>query len=684
MAVPGFASENGLKEDMRTSIRFVGLILTAMLLWGGSQMAFAQKVLMLTTNIAAPNAENSDAIQAYTNLQNEFQNVVGAANLTRMSVLSNANAISQATFTSAPGPYDIVIVAGTYRPIDDTNWTVIQNAVANRWANSIVFFVDGCCEGGNGGNAAKMVKALNGGAATSFALGSGASGYATFPLNTNSPFASSFTGLNPFAGGDITYINNVPASNALYLATGTQPANFPAAGATPVNSVYGLLVPTAQSNAGKGACLFAVVDVSPFIDPGWTANKNKVAPAFVNAATSENGACGLPKVAKSFDKADIYLGGTDNTATLTIQLSNGTPVAISGVNLTDNLPQPLQIATGAVNHTCTGGTLTAAQGTSAVSLTGFGIPSGGCSVTVPVVWPNTDAGRQACVNTPAVTNTITPGTDFVSPTGQVNTPATATLTCHAGQLNLSKLVVWPANVPPVDLTGASFPVTVACTGTDGVVLPPINTSIVLSTATQGTVATTPVISSGSCTVTETSRSTAPANYIWVENPLPSATASLVAPPAAASVTLTNTLARANSDITVNKTVSGGPATGVSGVFKFTANCGADGSYQAAVTLSGASTGAIAITNVPQGASCTISEDAALPAAPAGYAWSTDLPPAVTLVTSGSGNVAAFVNKLTSTAPSTPAPVPTLKEWGLMALSLVLVAMGAVQLRRRQS
>ncbi|MBB6579133.1 hypothetical protein HNP33_003243 [Comamonas odontotermitis] len=472
------------------------------------------------------------------------------------------------------------------------------------------------------------------------------------------------------------------------MAAGTPPASFPPAGSALTNNVYGLLIPTVQSNSGNGACVFAVVDVSPFVNaaPGytpWSENQGKVGPAFVNAATSENGACGLPKVTKSFDKADIYLGGTGNTSVLTINISNGTPNAINNVNLTDNLPAPLQIGAGAVSNTCTGGTLAAPQGSSAVSLTGFGIPSGGCSVTVPVVWPNTDAGRQACVSAPAVTNTITPGVDFVSPIGQVNTPATASLTCHAGLLNLSKLVVWPANVPPVDLTGASFPVTVACTGTDGVVLPPINTSIVLSSATQGTVATTPVISSGSCTVTETSRSTAPANYIWVENPLPSATASLVAPPAASSVTLTNTLARANSDITVNKTVTGGPATGVSGVFNFTANCGADGTYQAAVTLSGTSTGAIAITNVPQGASCTVSEDAALPAAPAGYAWSTDLPPAVTLVTSGSGNVAAFVNQLTSTAPPTPAPVPTLKEWGVMAMSLLLVAMGVVQLRRRQ-
>ena len=141
-----------------------------MLLWGGSQMAFAQKVLMLTTNIAAPNAERTDAIGAFDNLQAEFAAVVGASNITRLSVLSNANAISQATFTSAPGPYDIVLVSSAYSLIDNTNWAVLQNAVANRWANSIVFFVDGCCEAINGGNAAKMVAALNGGAATSFAL----------------------------------------------------------------------------------------------------------------------------------------------------------------------------------------------------------------------------------------------------------------------------------------------------------------------------------------------------------------------------------------------------------------------------------------------------------------------------------------------------------------------------------
>nr|WP_312989953.1 hypothetical protein [Comamonas koreensis] len=138
---------------MTNPLMFFRLLLAAFLLSFGAQHALAQKVLLLTTNIAGPNAEQDDAIRAYTNLQNEFSSqLASTSDLTRMSVLGNANAISATTFTDAPGPYDIVIVAGTYRSIDDTNWAVLQNAVANRWANSIVFFVDGCCEGQNSGN----------------------------------------------------------------------------------------------------------------------------------------------------------------------------------------------------------------------------------------------------------------------------------------------------------------------------------------------------------------------------------------------------------------------------------------------------------------------------------------------------------------------------------------------------
>ncbi len=524
-----------------------------------------------------------------------------------------------------------------------------------------------------------MVATLNAGAQASFTLGATVNGFQAFSLNTNSPYASSFAELNPLQGGYYTYINNVPANNALYVPGGA----LPPTGSAPWDNVYGLLIPTAQSNAGRGACVFAVVDISLFDAAPWAANQGRIAPAFLSAATSETGACGLPKVSKSFDKADVYLGGSDNSTLLTITLSNGTPTPITNVNLTDNLPAPLVVAAGAVGNTCTAGNLSAAVDSSVISNNGFTIPSGGCTITVPVQWPNTDAGRQACISTPSVTNTITPGTDFVSPTGQVNTPATASLACHAAQLAISKQVVWPANVTPVDLTGSSFPVSVVCTGSDGVVAPAINTSITLDTATTGSVSTTPVIASGSCVVTEGTRPTPPANHLWVEDPAPVVSVTMAAPPAANSAQLVNTLARANTDITISKTVAGGPAAGISGSFSFTANCGADGSFTTAVSLSGSNAGAIAITNVPQGASCTVSEAPTMPEAPAGYTWSTSLPAPVTLVTAANGNTASFVNTLVRTAPAVPAAVPALDTIKLLLTMAAMAMSGMLVLRRAQ-
>ncbi|WP_021024629.1 DUF5979 domain-containing protein [Comamonas sp. B-9] len=667
---------------MTNPLMFFRLLLAAFLLCVGAQHALAQQVLLLTTNSdpAGPNPEDADAIAAYQNLENEFTNALpSSGQLTRRSVLGNANAISAATFTAASGSaYDIVIVASTYRAVDPSNWAVLQTAVANRWANSIVFFVDGCCENRNAQNAQRMVDTLNAGTQSTFSLGTTVNAYGAFPLNTNSPYAGSFTALNPLQGGYITYINNVPANNALYVA-----GALPPAGTTPTNNVYGLLIPTVQSNAGRGACVFAVVDISIFYGPPWTTNQGKVAPAFLNAATSESGACGLPKVSKSFDKTDLYLGGSDNTTLLTITLSNSTSQDISNVTLSDKLPAPLVVAPGAVSNSCTAGTFSAVPGSDIISDSGMTIPGGGCTITVPVQWPNTDAGRQACISTPSVTNTITPGTDFVSPTGQVNTPATASLACHAAQLAISKQVVWPANVTPVDLTGSSFPVSVVCTGSDGVVAPAINTSITLDTATTGSVSTTPVIASGSCVVTEGTRPTPPANHLWVEDPAPIVSVTMAAPPAANSAQLVNTLARANTDITISKAVAGGPAAGISGSFSFSVNCGADGSFTAAVSLSGSNAGAIAITNVPQGASCTVSEAPTMPEAPAGYTWSTSLPAPVTLVTAANGNTASFVNTLVRTAPAVPAAVPALDTIKLLLMVAAMALLGMLVLRRAQ-
>ncbi len=132
-----------------------------------------------------------------------------------------------------------------------------------------------------------------------------------------------------------------------------------------------------------------------------------------------------PSVSKTVAPASVKPG---QHATLTITLKNpalGSPVP--GVNLTDDLPQPLQLVSA--THTCTGGTLTAAAGTGHIELKGATIPTAGCTITAEVLWPDTAAGVQACQSTPHVTNSITPPAQFSTAIGQMNTVATAPLHC---------------------------------------------------------------------------------------------------------------------------------------------------------------------------------------------------------------------------------------------------------------
>ena len=395
--------------------------------------AAAQNVLFLHTN--EPTHPDAD-LDAYTNLKNEF--TAAGATITDVGGLQTAGSISAATFTApSGGAYDLVIMASAYVQVDASNWGPINTAISNRSANAFIMFNDGCCVPANISNMVASVAAT--GAFTPTA-GSVYNGMVAAVLNSNSPYSSSFTGLNPFIGGYIQYFNNVPANNALYLSPGSVP---PAAGTTPVNNVYGLFIPTAQSYNGQGACLFATVDLSPFVsspapspyDPSaYARNQHKIGPAFLNAVKA-GGACGLPAaISKTFAPATVDAGGA---STLTITVDNISLLPVTGLNVTDNLPTPVVVG-AAASTTCTGGTLMAAVGSSTVSLTGATLPVGGCTITVPVQWPAASAALCTDAGT-TVTNTITPGSDFTTGQGQVNTPATATLSClGAPELHIGK------------------------------------------------------------------------------------------------------------------------------------------------------------------------------------------------------------------------------------------------------
>ena len=424
------------------------LLVPCALLGVFSGAAQAANILVLSTN--EPAAADTPGPQR---VADEFAQG-GQNTVTIQNNIDTAGTVTPATFT-ASGHYDIVVVLSTYKDVAPNNMAVITEAMRTRAASSFILFMDGCCEPSRNSNITKLLNALNTAIGGGSALRKGANqgGFYHFELNTTSPYAHSFdTSLPSFYGGYVTYLANVPADNILYRASPGQPAD----------SAYGVLYPGSQVNGGAGACLFGVVDITNFAQ-SYAVNQGKIGPAFISAAMDPGGACAVAGVVKkAFDAETVAPGGS---SLLTITLENNTALPATGVRLIDALPAPLQIA-GAAATTCNGGTLTAAVGSSTLSLTGAEIPAGvvsvsvsgttftagSCTLTVPVVWP----ANAAC--TPPVTNTIQPGRDFTTDQGQVSTVATDTLACNAalpppGSMTLEKRVSGVADTNGNSVTG---------------------------------------------------------------------------------------------------------------------------------------------------------------------------------------------------------------------------------------
>ena len=245
-----------------------------------------------------------------------------------------------------------------------------------------------------------------------------------FPLNAASPNQGSFFGMPTIRGG-ARYLDGVPAGNMLYLP----PVGDPAA-----QSAYAAFFPQTQVAGGNGACLLAMSDTTQYYSGDrfqfYASIRGKTAPALFAALQAPGGACGLPaaSVTKSFAPATVALGGG---ATLTIRLNNlsNPAMSLTGAQVQDVLPAPLVID-GTITRSCTGGTLTGAVGGSTLALSGTTIPTGGCSVTVPVRWPYAPGAASCPAGAPTTaTNTITPPAQFSTDQGQSTTPATATLQC---------------------------------------------------------------------------------------------------------------------------------------------------------------------------------------------------------------------------------------------------------------
>jgi uncharacterized repeat protein (TIGR01451 family) len=128
-------------------------------------------------------------------------------------------------------------------------------------------------------------------------------------------------------------------------------------------------------------------------------------------------------LSKAFSPTSIFTGGA-SALVITLTNPNGTAAALTAP-LTDSLPGGLEVS-GHASTTC-GGTVTAIQGSSTVTLTGGSIPAmGSCSVTVNVT--AIDVG--ICINT-------IPIGALETSNGSNSTPAVATLTATALPTNIA-------------------------------------------------------------------------------------------------------------------------------------------------------------------------------------------------------------------------------------------------------
>ena len=107
-------------------------------------------------------------------------------------------------------------------------------------------------------------------------------------------------------------------------------------------------------------------------------------PTNSNAAVANLYVVNQPTIAKAFATDPIARGAT---SVLTVTINNGAGVALTGVSLTDVLPDGLAIAaTPAATTSCAGGSVTALPGTDVLAIAGATVPAGGsCTFSAAVV-----------------------------------------------------------------------------------------------------------------------------------------------------------------------------------------------------------------------------------------------------------------------------------------------------------
>ncbi len=237
-------------------------------------------------------------------------------------------------------------------------------------------------------------------------------GTSTLTLTLRNPFGSvatisSFTDLLTTMGAGFTVAASPAASTT--CAGGTPVA---VAGSTSITMTSGT-IPAATLATTPGTCTITVPIqlASSGLTAGGKNNKVQISGLVTDLGSNTAAVTGtltvaLPKATKAFLPASVAVGSSNSV--LTITLANPSSSAASITSFSDNLstmagaPGGFTIGAGATTS-CTGGTLTATQNTTLISLAGGTIPANGnCTITMPI---------QVLTGTPvgSYTNTIAGG-----------------------------------------------------------------------------------------------------------------------------------------------------------------------------------------------------------------------------------------------------------------------------------
>ncbi|HVO52005.1 MAG TPA: DUF11 domain-containing protein, partial [Thermoanaerobaculia bacterium] len=244
----------------------------------------------------------------------------------------------------------------------------------------------------------------------------------------------------------VTYTDTLPTGLVVAPSPGTGttcPGTGPGGLAVVTASAGGPSVTVSQGTIQPGTACTIVVNV---VAGALGAYNNSIP---VNSVTTDQGIPNAsaanatlfvvtnPTVGKTFANATRNPG---QTTVMTVTVTNGNSIAITGVSLTDTLPAGLEIAsapgTGGTCATADGGLVTAVGGGSTLALTGATIPAASSCTFFANVLGNTPG---------PYTNTI-PAGSVVTNEGLSNPgAASATLTINAPP-TISKVFV-PATIP---------------------------------------------------------------------------------------------------------------------------------------------------------------------------------------------------------------------------------------------